>query len=288
MEEREKIVRQLSNYINKMPSLSTTVAKILEICNDPKTQPADLNQVISLDPVLMGKVMRLINSAYYGMSQEITSLARAIVMLGLNTVKNLALSTAVLGKLYKANQFQAINMEGFWRHSMAVGVIGKHIAKFRHVNAQSEEEYFISGLLHDIGKIPLNYVFPEKYLMAMGISDRNQEPIFKAEMKVFPVSHAKVGELIAKAWNLGEIIKSAIAFHHNPLEYTGKYKDIVYTVSVADYFASFLDIGFSGNRVPQVPDEELMSSLGITMKILDEIEDSVYSEIEKASVFLSV
>ena len=288
MEEREKIVRQLSNYINKMPSLSTTVAKILEICNDPKTQPADLNQVISLDPVLMGKVMRLINSAYYGMSQEITSLARAIVMLGLNTVKNLALSTAVLGKLYKESQFQAINMEGLWRHSMAVGVIGKHIAKYRNVNAQSEEEYFISGLLHDIGKIPLNYVFPEKYLMAMGISDRNQEPIFKSEMKVFPVSHAKVGELIAKAWNLGEIIKSAIAFHHTPLEYTGKYKDVVYTVCVADYFASFLDIGFSGNRVPQVPEEELMKHLGISMKILDEIEDSVYNEIEKASVFLSV
>ena len=72
----------LKNYISKMPSLPTSVSKILEICNNPTTSPADLNKVISLDPVLMGKVMKLINSAYYGLSQEVTSLVRAIIMLG--------------------------------------------------------------------------------------------------------------------------------------------------------------------------------------------------------------
>lgn len=288
MEERELVVRKLSNYINKMPSLSTTVSKILEICNDPKTSPADLNQVISLDPVLMGKVMKLINSAYYGMSTEVTSLARAIIMLGINTVKNLALSTAVLGKLYKADQFQAINMEGFWRHSLGVGVIAKHIAKKRGIDSKQIEEYFISGLLHDIGKIPLNHVFPEKYLMAMSLSDRNQEPVFKSEMRIFPVSHAKVGELIAKAWNLGEVIKNAIAYHHTPLECGEKYREVVYTVSVSDYYAAFLEIGFSGNRVPQKPDDSIMEFLGIDRTIIDEIEESVQNEIEKASVFLNV
>lgn len=288
MDEKEKDIRRISNYINKMPSLSTTVAKILEICNDPNTSPADLNQIIGLDPVLMGKVMKLINSAYYGLSQEITSLARAIIMLGINTVKNLSLSTAILGKLYKAGQFQAINMEGFWRHSLAVGVIAKYIAKYREVDPKFIEEYFISGLLHDIGKIPLNNVFPEKYLMSMSLSDRNQEPLYKSEGRVLPVSHSKVGELIAKSWCLGPVIKSAIGYHHDTTTYDGKHKEVVYTVAVADYFAAFLEIGFSGNRYPEKPSDEVMKFLGISTEILDDIEDVVHAEIEKASVFLQV
>jgi HD-like signal output (HDOD) protein len=110
--ERDTMLRIIQSYVSKMPPLPVTVSKVLEICNNPKTSPVDLNQVISLDPVLMGKVMRLINSAYYSLPNQITSLVRAIIMLGINTVKNLALSTAVLSTLGKASDFQALNMEG--------------------------------------------------------------------------------------------------------------------------------------------------------------------------------
>ncbi len=99
MQDKERILAVIQTYISKMPSLPITVSKILQIANDPKTSPSDLNQVISLDPVLMGRVMKLINSAYYSLNNQITSLVRAIIMLGINTVKNLALSTAVLGQL---------------------------------------------------------------------------------------------------------------------------------------------------------------------------------------------
>src|SRR5512136_1775497 len=128
MQEKERTLAVIQGYISRMPSLPITVSKILQICNNPKTSPVDLNQVISLDPVLMGKVMRLINSAYYSLPNQITSLVRAIIMLGINTVKNLALSTAVLGTLGRASDFQALNMEGFWRHSIAVGVTAKLIS----------------------------------------------------------------------------------------------------------------------------------------------------------------
>ena len=101
MQDKERILAIIQAYIAKMPSLPITVSKILQIANDPKTSPSDLNMVISLDPVLMGRVMKLINSAYYSLNNQITSLVRAIIMLGINTVKNLALSTAVLGQLSK-------------------------------------------------------------------------------------------------------------------------------------------------------------------------------------------
>src|SRR5215510_4363841 len=122
------VERDLKNYIKTMPSLPTSLVKVLEICNNTQTSPADLNHVISLDPVLVGRVLKLINSAYYGLGQPVTSLARAIIMLGINTVKNLALSTTVMGNLSSKEKSLGLDMEGFWRHSLCVGVSAKLLA----------------------------------------------------------------------------------------------------------------------------------------------------------------
>jgi len=154
--------QKIDEYIKNMPSLPTSVAKVLEICNNPQTSPADLNHVISLDPVLVGRVLKLINSAYYSLGQQVTSLVRAIIMLGINTVKNLALSSSIIGigNLTKNKAAAGLDMEGFWRHSLCVGVSAKAITKKRGIDPKLLEEYFAAGLFHDIGKIPLN-VEPE-------------------------------------------------------------------------------------------------------------------------------
>jgi HD-like signal output (HDOD) protein len=122
------VKEKIEEYIKNMPSLPTTVDKVMEICNNPQTSPADLNHVISLDPVLVGRVLKLINSAYYSLSQPVANLVRAIIMLGMNTVKNLALSSAVLGNLSVNKVPAGLNMDGFWRHSLCVGVAAKFIA----------------------------------------------------------------------------------------------------------------------------------------------------------------
>ena len=275
-------------YIEKMPSLPTTVSKILQICNNPNTSPADLNKVISLDPVLMGKVMKLINSAYYGLSQEITSLVRAIIMLGLNTVKNLALSTAVLGSLGKKGNFQALNLEGFWRHSLCVGVTAKLIAKKRGVDPKKLEEYFVAGLLHDIGKIPLNNRFSDEYVNAMSFSDMDHMPLCKAEYKTMMVDHSQVGLMIAEAWKLGDEIRDAIQHHHQSAEYNGSHRDILDTVVLANYFANTTEIGFSGDRYPEKPEPEVSQRLSTDINYLDDIEDMVKQQIEKARIFLQL
>ncbi len=278
----------IRDYINKMPSLPTTVSKILEICNDPKTSPADLNRVISLDPVLMGKVMKLINSAYYGVSQQITSLVRAIIMLGINTVKNLALSTAVLGNLANEKDFRALNMEGFWRHSLCVGVTAKLIAIKRRVDSKMLEEFFMAGLLHDLGKIPLNDRLSEQYVRAMGVSDRENISLYRAERSEIGADHADVGRFIMENWKLGGEITDCVAYHHSAGGYEGEHKEIVYTVAVSNYFANVSEIGFAGDRYPERPEDDLFTFLGISLDWLDEIADTVTSEIEKARVFLRV
>jgi putative nucleotidyltransferase with HDIG domain len=279
-------LEKINAYIGRMPSLPVTVTKVLEICNNPKTSPTDLNRIISLDPVLMGRVLKLINSAYYGLGQQVTSLVRAIIMLGINTVKNLALSTAVVDNLSDRAAFQAINMDGFWRHSLCVGVTSRMVAKKRGVDQRSVEEYFAAGLLHDLGKIPMNNVLSKEYVLAMSMADRERLPLYFAEKREIDTDHSEVGTIIAQSWKLDRAIVDTVNAHHAYLEYDGPYKDILYTVVLANYFANIQEIGFSGDRYPERIDPSVYQFLGLTRDIFEEIESGVTAEIENARIFL--
>ncbi len=288
MNDKAKTIAIIRTYISKMPSLPIAWSKIQEISRDPKATPADLNQVISLDPVLMGRVMKLINSAYYGLNTQITSLVRAIIMLGVNTVKNLALSTAVLGGLTSKNSFQALNAEGFWRHSLCVGVAAKYLATKRRKDPKQLEEYFVSGLLHDIGKIPLNNKLSTEYVQALSTSDKEHLPLYLTEERAMDVNHCEVGKLIVNNWNLGTAMEDVVFFHHFLEQYPGDNRDVLLTVSAANYFANSFQIGFSGDRYPENLPQSVFDELKITRDDFDDLENKVNGEIEKAKIFLQV
>ncbi|GAB4374725.1 MAG: HDOD domain-containing protein [Spirochaetales bacterium] len=288
MTNEEKNLLQVKRYIEKIPALPVTVTKVLEICNNPNTSPIDLNRVISVDPVLMGRVLKLINSAYYGLSNQVTSLARAIIMLGINTVKNLALSTAVMQSLSPKADHQALDMQGFWRHSLCVGVTSKLIAKARKIDPKELEEYFIAGLLHDMGKIPLNNTLTDLYIQALGKSDRDHCSLHEAEKATMGYDHREIGLLIGTQWKLGKGILDTIQFHHSLLEYTGPHRDIVFTVGVSNYYANENEIGFSGNRYPDPIPEEVLNHLGIDWELFEGISEDIIREIEKAQIFLKI
>ncbi|MDR1904868.1 MAG: HDOD domain-containing protein [Treponema sp.] len=280
--------RKIEKYIKNMPSLPTTVTKVLEICNNPKTSPADLNRVISLDPVLVGRVLKLINSAYYSLGQPITNLVRAIIMLGINTVKNLVLSATIAGNFSARKDSKGINLEGFWRHSLCVGVAAKMLVKKRGVDSKQYEEYFTAGLLHDIGKIPLNSVITSDYLLTIAKADRERIPLVRAEEQNLKLNHCQAGALIVKAWKLEGTVGDTIIYHHNLASYTGPYRDILYSIALANRFASLMEIGFSGDRYPDKLDAAIWDSLGLNRNIFEEIEETVNGEIEKAEVFLKL
>jgi len=282
------IEKSLKDYIKNMPSLPTSVTKVLEICNNPQTSPTDLNHVISLDPVLVGRVLKLINSAYYGMGQPVTSLARAIIMLGINTVKNLALSTAVVGQLSPEKKSSGLDMEGFWRHSLCVGVAAKFLAKKRGIDPKLTEEYFTAGLLHDIGKIPLNAVLSNQYLVTVSNADREKKPLTLAEENAFGMNHCEAGGMIASAWKLDGAVGDAIKYHHSCADYSGDNKDVLYCVAAANRFATLSVIGFSGERHPSPLPNFIWEALNVPKDVFDEIEEKVNIEIEKAEVFLKI
>ncbi|MCL2720581.1 MAG: HDOD domain-containing protein [Treponema sp.] len=285
---KNNLNEKIKNYIHEMPSLPVSAGKVLEICNNAYVNPSDLNKVISLDPVLTGRLLQLINSAYYGLGTHITSLVRAITMLGLNTVKNLVLSTAILSILPKNKDIDGLNMEGFWRHCLCVGVTSKLLAKKQGVDSRYLEEYFAAGLLHDLGKIPLNAVLSSDYINMITIADREQKSLYSIENDNLNIDHCNAGDLIARLWKLDSPITDVIIHHHNASSYSGKNKNILCNVVIANYFSVVYDVGFSGDRRPEKPQQIIWDTIGLKEDVFLDIMEKLYYEIERAKVFLRI
>ena len=286
---KEKRAKRIKSYIERMPSLSTTVTKVLEICNRPDTSANDLNRVISLDPVLTGQVLKLINSAYYAFQNKVTSLTRAIIILGLNTVKNLALSTAILDTLGKTVSSQSFTMDDFWTHSIGAGVTAKALAVEKKIPPEDLEEYFVGGLLHDLGKIPLTNRFPEDYIQALEAAKRSEGPVYRAENDIFDIDHGVVGEMIAEKWNLDKKIKDVLRYHHQPEEAGLDSRPLVGVVSLANLYVNTLALGSSGEFYPEKERfDDFLKQAEIDGATLSELREGILEKIEEAKIFMQV
>ncbi len=275
--------KAITRFIKRMPSLSTTVGKVMEICSRTDASPNELNKVISLDPVLTGQVLKLINSAYYSLMNKVTSLTRAITMLGMNTVKNMALSTAIIRSVSGAKKSRALPTKKFWAHSIGTGVCAKLLAKANGVPVMECEEYFVAGLLHDLGKIP----FGDEYIEVLGKVTGEQLPLITVEREMLGVDHQEVGKMIAEKWKLNEAMTCAISYHHNVEDAPEEYQVRVAYVGLANMYANILDLGYAGDPFPEEGSEQKMLEItGLTWEMFGEIALSVEEEIEKAQVFL--
>ena len=285
MDRRTNKLEKIRLFVDKMPSLSTTVSKVLEICSRPDTVPNDLNRVIALDPVLAGQVLKLINSAYYSLMNKVTSLTRAIIMLGLNTVKNLALSTAIIRSVSQAKKSRALPIRAFWAHSIAVGVMAKLLAAGRGLSLAEREEYFVAGLLHDLGKIPIG----DEYTEVLARVETAQNPLVTVEQQVLGLDHEEVGAMIATKWKLNAVLTDAICHHHAPELAAAEHRDLVATVALADFYVCLFDIGDAGNRYPD-PSRlgSLLAQCQLAWDDLVDLAASVEAEIRKAEIFLQI
>ena len=283
--DREKQRQQIEKFIKRMPSLSTTVGKVLEICSRTDASPNELNKVISLDPVLTGQVLKLINSAYYSLLNKITSLTRAITMLGMNTVKNMALSTAIIKTMSGAKKSKSLPTARFWQHSIGVGVSAKLLAIACDMPIAEREEMFIAGLLHDLGKIP----FGDEYIEVLNQAKKEQRPLIEVEREMMGIDHQEVGMMIAEKWKLNPVISSCVCGHHDVEGVDEEARKKVAFVSLANKYINILDIGYSGDPFPYADDiEDLLDIVGLNWQAYGAIDEDVEKEIEKAQIFLQI
>jgi putative nucleotidyltransferase with HDIG domain len=271
-----------------MPGLSTTAMKVLRTCNEPNTCANTLNRVISLDPVLTGRVLQLINSAYYGLPSKVNSLTRAIILLGINTVKNLVLSFAVFESFSKRDSFRVFSADDFWAHSLSTAAAAKLLAAARGVHLSDREDFFVAGLMHDIGKIPLNHLFAEDYHRACALAGESGQGARFGEEAVIGVDHCRVGLMIAKRWELSADLLDALSRHHEPAASAARV-DLMDAVGLADILAHGTGAGMpGGNSLDQGRRERLHEIWQLTPAAFDRLREDVGAEIEKAKVFLEI
>ena len=275
---------RIDEYIKEMPSLPLSAGKITEICNRVPVNPSDFNQIISFDPVLRGRLLQFVNSAYYEHGHHVTSPVKAVTMLGINTVKNFVLSTVDMAS--PKNENGAMIMEDLWRHSLYVGVTAKLLAAKQNVDSTLLEDYFTAGLLHDVGKIPLISLFPSQYKLALADVEQKQKTLLEAEEKNLGIDHCMAGTMIAGSWKLDRPIADVIMHHHYPASYSGENTNIVYTVSIANYFSSLGGAPSTGNKNPKKPEAMIWQALNIKKEVFEELNEKAVRQIKKAEIFL--
>lgn len=150
---RPLIPVEIERAVDEMPTFSPILGKVEQLSREMNTSPRDLIKVVMLDPVLTGKVIKLVNSSFYGLGQQVRSLSQAVLLLGINTVKNLAISTAMISTLFTRGKGPPLNPEAFWKHCIGTAVCCKFLARALRIPQDDQETFFVAGLIHDIGKI---------------------------------------------------------------------------------------------------------------------------------------
>jgi len=282
---KEKQRADIEKFILRIPSLSTTVGKVMEICSRTDASPNELNRVISLDPVLAGQVLKLINSAYYSLINKVTSLTRAITMLGMNTVKNIALSTAIIRTVSGVKKSRALPTAKFWEHSISTGVSARLLGEIKDYSPMEREELFLAGLLHDLGKVP----FGDEYIEVLKVAINEQRSLVEVERALLGIDHQEVGMMIAKKWKLNRVITECITLHHHTGTLDGDYRQHVALVSLGNIYSNILDHGFAGDPFPGEEDvDSLLAVVHLDHDVFGTIGGRVVEEIEKSKLFLMV
>lgn len=279
---------KLLDLVDKMPGFSQTVTKIVALANDPKSTPTDLVKTISMDPVLTAKLLKLINSAYFGLAQPIVSLQRATIMLGLNTVKNIALSLAVTGTLKIKGDFRWFTGDQFWEHSLACAVASKSIAKKVGVGALDLEEYFIAGLLHDIGTTMFVNAFTDDSEEIYNPDFEPDKNIRVLEKERFGMAHDELGGMMAERWKFPESLILAVSGHHDPYISDGEGLLLRQIVHIANQFCNDREISIHPGLNPDTIADKTWSDFKLNVEEVTECLTDLDDTIETAKIFLKV
>lgn len=280
--------KEIDKFLSNIPPISASTSKILEISKKPGVTAIEFNDIIKHDPVLTGKVLKLVNSSYYSLPQTITSLVKAIIMLGINTVKNMVLSSAIINTVSSNMKKQDKNAMHFLEHSICVGTIAKMFCLKQMPDSKGSEEYFVAGLLHDIGKFPLFSVLGEGYNKYYEQSIEQDISMIEMESKEFGINHSELGEKIADIWKLGHQLAHVIRYHHDIL--SAPEEDLKFTaaITLADIVSIRINKGFLPNRYTETEFEYLLKITEIPYEYILEIESKSEEIIKKSEIFLEI
>ncbi|CAB1081194.1 hypothetical protein D1AOALGA4SA_8851 [Olavius algarvensis Delta 1 endosymbiont] len=209
----EQDILQHLDKIKDIPTLPTIVLELNNHLTNPDASVAGVSETIEKDQAIALKVLKLINSPFYGFSSRISNVKHALVLMGFVAVRNVILSVSVINALPKNLLLQDFEMDAFWRHSLAVAVTSKNIA--RKSGLELPDNCFVGGLLHDVGKVILVQYFRDLFVNVWQCMQDQQLTFYEAEKQALPISHAQIGAYLAQRWALPDGLAEAIRSHQD-------------------------------------------------------------------------
>ncbi len=267
--------------VHKLPSLPAVVMELLATMEQEDVNISDLCNKIAKDQALAAKTLRLANSSFYGMTHQVGTIHEAITLLGSRTVRNLATTAALIG-VFTSGKEHKFRVAPFWRHALACAICAKELAP--HLNAPADQAY-TGGLLHDIGRLVIATQFQSQYESTLTYRMTEGCSELEAEQAVLGMTHAGVGEVVARQWKLPLVIQSAIAGHHD-----ASLVDLpptTFVIMAADAIAHALDFSDDPcDLVPTVP-SGFVKRLGLNEATLFQVFKNAEREFIPASLVLN-
>ena len=266
-------------FVRESPTLASLpiiYTRLTEAIENPRASTTQIADIIASDAALTARLLRLVNSAFYAFSSRIDTVQQAVLLIGTQPIRDLALATSVFS-VFPGIPRELVSMQSFWEHSITTGVTARLLATYRH--ERRAERFFVAGILHDIGRLLLFALRSDAARAAMTRSLTEGEPLIVAELAAFGFDHGEAGGAILEAWKLPEDLQAIVRCHHAPAE-AGHFQRDAALVHVADVIAKAMKIGNSGDpAVPALaPDawEQLELAPTILSALTDEVERQVY------------
>jgi len=280
------IVEKALAAVGDIATLPEVTIKIIEIVEDPKSTARDLHEVIKNDPALSVKVLKVVNSAFYGLPGQVASVDRAIILLGLSAVKNIAIAASI-ARLFKGRRIsERFSAADLWRHSVAVAVSARTMARLSPHPVMSDE-VFVAGLIHDIGTLVERQVFPDQFAEVINRCERANIDFLECERQVIGADHQAFGVGLTTKWKFPRHLRAAVGFHHNPEALSVELRNIATLIQLADALCCQEKIGFYLTAQHSVVTEDMLDTLGITYEQFDELRSTLIDQVTEAEATLT-
>ncbi|NLW57048.1 MAG: HDOD domain-containing protein [Firmicutes bacterium] len=235
-----RLIDLVESRIREIPTLPMIAHRVLVLLNNPKSSASDLERVIKHDQALAARVLKLVNSAYYGFHRRITTVGQGIVILGYQTIRDLVLSVSIAELFRMRGKSKIFDRAALWEHSVGVAVGAQLLA--RRAALPLEEEAFIAGLLHDIGIVILDQCLTTEFDEIVNLT-KGGLPLIQAEEQVLGFNHTAVGKMLAEKWNFPPLFVEVLRYHHRPSQRRNHWA-MTSLVFVADHLCQEAGIGF--------------------------------------------
>lgn len=279
----------IESVLSESPDIGTmpeVTVKIIDIVENPRSRMEDLHHVIRNDPALSSKILKVVNSALYGLSASVGNIDRAIVLLGLSAVKNIAIATSMMNLFTAEDGQDGCSGKDVWRHSIGMAVATKLI--YKYLDKPGGDEGFLGGLIADIGFLIERQARPTEVAAAIAQFKRDGGDFLAVEREFIGADHQQFGCAIAKKWRFPDSICTALGWHHSPASLPPGDTTLALAVRAADVLTSRLQLGFCMMFPDQVIEPEVIRRLGLTEPMIQQILKEMPRQIATAeSIFES-